>query len=136
MSSPELGPTLWSQGLRFVFFGTFNTLATYLAYCLLVFALHPQIAYAIIYVLGIALAYAGNSRFVFRKALNWRVAGVYPLVYLAQYALTAGLIHFFGAWLDLGPRLALALALLITTPVSFLMNRQLLSKAPNSPGVQ
>lgn len=123
------GQTLRAEGLRFVLFGAFNTIVTYLAYCLLVFVLHPQISYAIVFVLGIALAYVGNSRFVFRRALEWRIAGAYPLVYLAQYALTGALIHAFGLWLELGPRLALALALVITTPVSFLLNRLMLSRA-------
>ena len=136
MKAAESGPTMRAEGIRFVLFGAFNTVVTYLAYCLLVFVLHPQFAYAIIFLLGIALAYVGNSRFVFRRALDWRIAGAYPLIYLAQYALTAGLIHVFGLWLDLGPRLALALALVITTPVSFLLNRIMLSMARHSHGVR
>ncbi len=136
MSNTDTGQDLRAEGARFVLFGLFNTAVTYLAYCLLVFVLHPQVAYAIIFALGIALAYVGNSRFVFRRALEWKVAGAYPLVYLAQYALTAGLIHFFGIWLDLGPRIALALALVITTPVSFLLNRLMLGRGLRSEQVK
>ena len=40
--------------MRFLLFGAFNTALTYLAYCLLVFVLHPQIAYVIVFALGIA----------------------------------------------------------------------------------
>jgi putative flippase GtrA len=125
-----------AEGIRFILFGVFNTVVTYLAYCLLVFALHPQVAYAIVFAAGIALAYVGNSRFVFRKALDWKIAGAYPLVYLAQYALTAGLIHLLAHWLEVGPRMALALALVVTTPVSFILNRILLGKGRHSHGVQ
>ena len=129
---PDSAKTMRAEGIRFVLFGAFNTVLTYLAYCLLVFVMHPQIAYAIVFALGIALAYIGNSRLVFRRALDWKIAGAYPLVYLAQYALTAGLIHLFGLWLALGPRLALALALVITTPLSFLLNRLMLGKSRHS----
>jgi putative flippase GtrA len=130
-----MSSSLPAEGIRFLLFGALNTVATYLVYCLLVFVLHPQIAYAIVFALGIALAYVGNSRFVFRRALDWKIASVYPFVYLAQYALTALLIYLFGFWLDLGPRLALALALVITTPVSFILNRMMLGKARHSHGV-
>ena len=125
-----------AEGIRFLLFGVFNTVVTYAAYCVLVFALHPQIAYAIIFALGIALAYIGNAHFVFQTAFDWKIARVYPLVYLVQYALTAVLIHLFGLWLYLGPRFALALALVVTVPVSFFLNRILLSRAPHRQGVQ
>lgn len=128
MSSAGPAQTTRAQGVRFVFFGAFNTAVTYLAYCLLVFVLQPQTAYAIVFVLGIVIAYIGNSRFVFGKPLDWKVAGAYPLVYLAQYALTAGLIQLFGIWPGLGPRLALALALVVATPTSFYLNRLMLNK--------
>lgn len=120
--------TAWSETLRFVLFGAFNTVFTYFAYCLLVFVLHPQIAYAIIFALGIAIAYVGNSRYVFNKPLDWKIAGAYPLIYVAQYALAALLIHYFGLWLNVGPRVALALTLVLTTPVSFMLNRAMLSQ--------
>lgn len=116
------------QGLRFLLFGLFNTVLTYLLYCALVFVMHPQAAYALAFALGIALAWIGNSRFVFRQALNRRTATVYPIMYLAQYVLTAGLIHAFTTWLALGPRVALAIVLTITTPLSFVWNRALLAR--------
>ncbi len=122
------GDALPAQGLRFLLFGAFNTALTYLLYCGLVFVMHPQVAYALVFVLGIGLAWVGNSRFVFRQPLSRKTAVAYPLMYLAQYALTAGLIHAFTAWASLGPRVALAIALTITTPLSFLWNRALLAR--------
>ena len=122
------GDALPAQGLRFLLFGAFNTALTYLLYCVLVFAMHPQLAYALVFALGIALAWAGNSKFVFRRPLTRKVAAVYPLMYLAQYLLTAALIHAFTLWLSLGPRVALAIALTITTPLSFAWNRALLAR--------
>lgn len=129
MNLPQPEPSVREQGIRFVLFGAFNTLVTYLVYCLLVYVMHPQLAYALVFALGIGLAYIGNSRYVFRKPLDWKIARVYPLVYLAQYVLTASLIHLFGLFTGLGPRLALAMALAITTPVSFVLNRTMLNHA-------
>lgn len=122
------GDALSRQGMRFLLFGAFNTGITYLLYCALVFAIHPQFAYALVFALGIALAWAGNSRFVFRQPLTRKVAAIYPFMYLAQYLLTAALIHVFTVWLSLGPRVALAIALTITTPLSFAWNRALLAR--------
>ncbi len=123
------GNALPAQGLRFLLFGAFNTALTYLLYCGLVFVMHPQLAYALVFALGIILAWAGNSRFVFRRPLTHKVAAIYPLMYLAQYLLTAALIQALTAWISLGPRVALAIALTITTPLSFMWNRTLLARA-------
>jgi putative flippase GtrA len=120
---------LGAEGTRFLVFGAFNTLATYGIYCVLVGFLAPQVAYAIVFALGIALAYAGNSLFVFRAPMRWRIAGVYPGVYVLQYLANAVLIEAFTGSLGLGPRVALALSLAIVTPVSFLLNRALLGRA-------
>lgn len=129
MSATESdGGALRGQGLRFLLFGAFNTALTYLLYCALVFVMHPQVAYALVFALGIGLAWAGNTKFVFRQPMSRKVAAVYPLMYLAQYLLTAALIHVSTAWLLLGPRVALALALAITTPLSFIWNRALLAR--------
>lgn len=129
MSAVESGArALSAQGLRFLLFGAFNTALTYLLYCTLVFVMHPQVAYALVFALGIGLAWAGNSKLVFRQPMTRKVAAVYPLMYLAQYLLTAALIHASTAWLLLGPRVALALALTITTPLSFVWNRALLAR--------
>ena len=54
MNAADSGQDLRAEGVRFVLFGLFNTAVTYLAYCLLVFVLHPQVAYAIVFALGIA----------------------------------------------------------------------------------
>ena len=75
---------------------------------MLVAFLHPQVAYAIVFALGIVVAYVLNSRFVFGKRVRLATAAVYPLVYAAQYALSALLIGVLMR-AGLGPRIALAL---------------------------
>ena len=125
------GNALPAQGMRFHLFGAFNTALTYLLYCALVLVMHPQLAYGLVFALGIVLAWAGNSKFVFRQPLTGKAGAVYPLMYLAQYLLTASLIHVTTDRLGLGPRVALAIALVVTTPLSFACNRALLRGGRN-----
>jgi putative flippase GtrA len=128
-SKRELG----GQAARFLASGTFNTLATYALYCALVAFMHPQIAYAIVFALGIVVAYLLNARFVFRSPLRVSSARVYPLVYLGQYALNALLIGVLTG-IGAGPRIALALALALVTPLSFALNRIVLTGGASKGG--
>jgi putative flippase GtrA len=116
-----------AQGARFLAFGALNTLATYALYCVLVALIAPQAAYAIVFALGIGLAYVLNSRYVFATPIRAGTAALYPLVYAAQYGANALLIDvFIGA--GLGPRAALAVALVIVTPLSFVLNHLVLTR--------
>lgn len=116
-----------AQGLRFLVSGAASTALTYALYCVLVFFLHPQVAYAIVFVLGIALAYFVNARYVFRAPLRATTAALYPLVYAVQYALSALLIGIFTN-AGLGPRVALAITIALVTPCSFILNRIALAR--------
>jgi putative flippase GtrA len=103
-------------------------LLTYLIYCGLVFVAPPQVAYAIVYALGVVLAYAGHVRWVFRARPRVATAAIYPLLYLLQYSLTAGLLELLLRHWRLGERLALAVAIVIVTPLSFLLSRRVLQR--------
>ena len=84
-------------------------------------------AYAIVFALGLGLAFVLNSKFVFRTRVRLGLAALYPIVYIVQYGANALLIDWFtGA--GLGPRAALAVALIIVTPLSFVLNRLILSQ--------
>lgn len=122
-----------AQGVRFLASGAFNTLVTYALYCVLVAFMHAQVAYAIVFALGIGLAYALNARFVFRSRMRLATASVYPLVYVAQYLLTAALIEALSR-AGVGPRVALAIALVIVTPLSFALNRMVLARGASKSG--
>jgi len=124
--SPGDRPTR-AQGARFVAFGALNTLVTYALYCVLVAFIAPQPAYAIVFALGIGLAYVLNSRYVFATPIRAGTAALYPLVYAAQYGANALLIDVFIGT-GLGPRAALAIALVIVTPLSFVLNRLVLTR--------
>ncbi len=124
---PQIAHRVTAQGVRFLAFGALNTLATYALYCVLVAFIAPQIAYAMVFALGIGLAYVFNSRFVFGSRMRASTATLYPLVYVAQYVANAILIEVLGR-LGLGPRVALAVALALVTPLSFLLNYLVLAR--------
>jgi len=121
--------TDWAaRGARFLAFGVFNTLVTYAIYCVLVIWLHPQAAYALVFALGIAIAYVGNAAWVFRARLRWAMVLPYAGVYAGTYLANAALVHLLMTHAGAGPRMALALSLAVVTPFSFLLNHAILGR--------
>ena len=120
------------EGVRFIAFGAFNSLVTYAAYWVLVAWLHPQLAFAIVFAAGIALAYAGNALWVFRAPVRARTAAVYPAIYLVQYLICAGLLHLLVERAGMGSRLAGFVAMVLVVPLSFALNRALLKRREGS----
>src|SRR5689334_7472798 len=119
---PRPGRAMMSEFLRFVAVGLINTAASYSVYLLLRNPLGVQSAYATAYAVGIATAYWLNSRFVFKTPTSAGGALSYPLVYLAQYLLGAGLLFAFTTWGHLDSRWAALVALVCSTPLSFVLN--------------
>jgi putative flippase GtrA len=118
--------TLLDQGGRFLLVGAANTLLSFALFWLLLRWLPPQPAYAIAFAAGILFAYLANSLLVFGAALRWTRLGAYPLIYVVQYGVNAVLLQAGTTLLGWPPPLALAAALCITVPLSFLLNRKLL----------
>jgi putative flippase GtrA len=107
------------EGVRFIAFGAFNSLVAWL---------HPQLAFAIVFAAGVALAYAGNALWVFRAPIRARTAAVYPAIYLVQYLVSAGLLHLLVERAGMGSRLAGFVAMVLVVPLSFVLNRALLRR--------
>jgi putative flippase GtrA len=118
------------QGMRFLVIGGFNTSITYGLYCLLVFWWHPQLAWLTVFCIGLAMGFYLHTRVVFQGKLGRRKAVGYTLLQLLLYALSSAVIHFAINSLNLGPRTAGAIAIVINVPISFLLSRRILSDAP------
>ncbi|MFU8831883.1 MAG: GtrA family protein, partial [Wenzhouxiangella sp.] len=117
---------------RFLVVGAANTLLTWLFFALLVTWLPHQVALILAYLLGIAIAWLGNSRWVFQSRPGWLQAAVYPLIYLSTWLINAGLLEWLIVVQDIGPRLGQAMALLVIVPISFALNATLLdARHPN-----
>jgi len=120
------------QFARFLFVGLINTGVGYGIYLLLLRWIGYELAYAAAYVVGIVVAYVLNSLFVFRSRLGLRTALRYPLVYLAQYLFGAALLYGMVNWLGFDRRWAALIALFLSVPISFLLNRLVLVRRPAS----
>ena len=86
---------------------------------------HPQPAFALVYLVGILVAYVGNSQWVFGSALTWRSALAYPVLYLIVYAVTALGLHLLVSRWHCPAWLAMAVCLTYSVPLSFVLNRAL-----------
>ncbi|MES1981095.1 MAG: GtrA family protein [Pseudomonadota bacterium] len=113
--------------VSFVLFGGLNTAVTYLLYLALSNSLHYQLAYLIAYGIGIVIAYVLNSRWVFNVASSARKILCYPLIYLVQYLFGAGLMYLFLKVFSLPNALAPLLVIILLLPISFYMNKRILS---------
>lgn len=125
------------EGLRFLLVGGFNTVVTYLIYCVLVIWWHPQLAWLAVFVLGLGMGFVLHTRLAFRATLAPRKALGYILAQLCSYAFCSGAIHVGMHWVGLGPRVAAALAITLNVPLAFLLARLALSDrapVPSHPG--
>lgn len=117
---------------RFAAGGVANTVVTYLIYLALIPLLPYQAAYFVAYVLGIAIAFIINSVFVFRVPLSLGRFFAYPLIYVAQYLMAAGLLAIGVEYLRLSVELAPLAVIVAMIPVSYLLNRLVLARSPGS----
>ena len=112
----------------FLIGGLSNTALTYGLYLILQYYMHYQVAYAVAYVVGIFLAYYLNTKFVFNVKRSWLSFGIYPVVYLMQYAFGAILLRFFIESLMINSSVAPVLVILFNIPFSFCVNKWVLIK--------
>ena len=114
--------------LRFLVAGGANTAATYGIYLLVLQLLPYRVAYTIAYALGIVLAYALNTWFVFRSAWDWKKLLAYPLVYLLQYGLGMLCLTVLVEQAGVNAKFAPLVVVAITLPVSFFASRFLIKR--------
>ena len=112
---------------RFLVAGAANTVLTVLLYEGLRRVLPYLAAYSIAYVAGIAIAYALGTGYVFRRARTVASAALFPLVYVAQYLLGAGLMWLLVDRLGVHPTAAVLVVVIATVPVTFVLSRRVLA---------
>lgn len=128
MNRRLLAPGRAREFARFVVVGCINTAVGFAVYLLLLPLMGYQPAYATTYVIGILVAYLLNSIFVFRSRISLRTAVRYPLVYLVQYLFGALLLFGLVAGLGLDRRWAALIALILSVPISYTLNRIVLTR--------
>lgn len=123
--------TTWATLARFIIAGVINTGASYALYWLLLPTMHYQAAYALSFAAGIALSYSLNRRFVFRTSHSGRKLLLFPLTYLASYALGSAVLGA-AVWIGVDPRLGPVLSACASIPLTFLLNRRVLADPARS----
>lgn len=108
--------------MRFLASGAFNTVLTYTLYLLALRFWSPQVAYTLVYLIGIGLAYVLNRRFVFRSHAGWRSALAMPLIYLVQYAMSLAVVSLW-VWAGLPAFLAPLPAIVLCLPLVYMLSR-------------
>ncbi|MEU6427941.1 GtrA family protein [Microbispora sp. NPDC046973] len=112
---------------RFLIGGAVNTGVTYALFVILSRWLPPSVAYSLVFLSGIALAYLINTAFVFRTRASVGSAVRFPGVYLVQYLVGLGLLTLLVR-LGVDSRAALPLTMCVTVPLTFVMSRHVLEK--------
>jgi putative flippase GtrA len=119
----RLRQVLAGEFVRFILVGGANTLAAYAVYLLLLHWVRYELAYAIGYVVGIAIAYALSTTFVFRQPMRKRSAARFPLVYVIQFVISLGLLRLAVEGFAVPRWCALAVSIALTIPITFLLSR-------------
>lgn len=113
---------------RFLVTGALNTSLSYALYLALKTIIDYQIAYFLSYAAGITFAYLMSALFVFRKPVSVRAFARFPLVYIIQYVVGAGLLEFLINLVGISATFAPLYIVALTLPLTFLLSRFVLSK--------
>ncbi len=117
---------------RFLVTGLLNTALTYVLYLLFLQFMAYQLAYTVVFVLGILISYVLNAGFVFRTRMTLKTLARFPLVYGAQYALGMGLVLLLVEWGGAPSWLAPLCAIAITVPLTFVFSRYIFTSDQNN----
>jgi putative flippase GtrA len=126
MSQPAGRRQLAGEFVRFLIMGGTNTLVAYAIYLLLLNWMRYELAYSIGYAVGIVIAYAVSAAFVFRQPMRKRSALRFPLVYVAQFLVSLGILHLAVEVGHVPEWLAFAIAVGVTIPITFAVSRWVL----------
>lgn len=113
---------------RFLIAGAINTSSTYLLYLGLLLLMPYLWAYSLTYAAGIGLGYALNSRWVFKKAYNFRSATIYPAIYTINYFLGILLLWLFIEQIHISKEIAPLIVLTISVPIMYFMSKSIFQR--------
>lgn len=117
---------MFSQFIRFIGAGGINTIITYIAYLLLLLVTNYSVSYTIAYILGIALSYWLNIKFVFQEKSSKRKIILFPLVYLFQYLMGILVLYIMIDKVSIPEELGPIIVVIVTLPLTFLLSKKVL----------
>jgi len=116
--------------LRFALMRAACAAVSYGLYLLLLRWTPYQQAYAVSFVAGVALAYVVNATLVFREPMRGHSALRFPLVYVLQFPVVWLLLRLAVEGLGVPESIALAPAVLIALPMTFVLSRRVIRGQP------
>ena len=120
------------QFVRYLIAGATNTALTYGLLLVAMQWIAYLAAYTIVYLLGIAIGYWLQSRFVFRVPIDWRTTVRFPLVYIVQYVVGAVLLWLLVDVARIPATWAALLIVLGTVPLGFFLSRRIMAVRESS----
>jgi putative flippase GtrA len=117
---------------RFALIGLFNTALSYVLFAIFSSFIHYNIAYTLVYVVGIFISYALNAQFSFRTTMHWKTLLAYPLVYVFQYGAGILLLPILIGTLGIDRLIAAPIVIVATLPISFLASRLIIKRGGKS----
>lgn len=118
---------LKKQALAFAITGTLSTTFMYLLYLGLNKFLSFQLSYLIGFSASVVALYFMNTFFVFKSPPSWKAFWKFPLIYVLQYAVSAFSLEFMVRF-GISETLAPILAVILLLPLTFVLNRLVLTK--------
>jgi putative flippase GtrA len=128
MSHPDAQPFL-----RFVFTGAVNTLLTGALLLVIAGWIDVDVAYTIVYVLGLAFTTVVSARYVFRTELRSGNALRFVAWYLCVYLIGLSIVRIATTQWHASHLLATCCVLAITVPLNFLGGRRVFREATAPP---
>lgn len=117
----------WREMLRFVLFGSLNTLIAYLFYLILLSFMPYAAAYTVSYICGIFISYYLNATFVFKEPLRFERALKYPVVYVVQYVLGMASLYLLVELVGISKVVAPFIVAVGMIPVAYLLSRYIIT---------
>lgn len=118
------------QVIRFIFVGGINTLATFAIFFVLALLIPVDIAYTIAFVAGLVWVVAGSSRLVFGSRHSLVRLLMFAVAYLAIYLVGRLMIWTINPDNASGLALLTVALIVVTTPLSFMAGRLILTRRP------
>lgn len=98
-------------------------MATYLLYLALLQIVSYQISYTISYVIGVVFSYLLSRHFVFRTHQGGKTILLFPLVYVAQYAVGLLLLWLWADVAGLPTQFGPLAVIIVTVPMTYVLSR-------------
>jgi len=119
-----------TAAFHFLIAGSLNTSLSYGVYflALQIFKYKYVTAYIISFMVGVAIALALNSKFVFHTRLTIKKCIWFVMFYCVQFILGITILQLLVDILHVHKMAAPLFSMLITVPLSFFMNRYALSQ--------